>query len=485
MPPPPSSSPAPRLLAVGDHHPPPTSPFSPEHPFLSAHLLLPSPSPSPADLSSPHLPHALAFAILTHSSPLPPRHLLVALHAAGGRFPAFYSAFASALLSLPFPHLHPHPRARLLLAASELARAAAPGFAPLLASLLRRVPFHGDARLLELFAEHASFLADEEPQLLASAVFAFLRLLARSRLAPVVSTGECKDCEECKGAKSLEECRGRLVSFCVSMLQDHFRVCALLGRDLVRSLHELALVPEFQLIWKELILDHVGDVCRMNTPGWCPAIAITTEMETQLLFMMNNVKWGNQKRYQLWFARKHLMVPGAEERIPDIVRFICCGYHPTNEVIQSGAIARWAVIGWLLTGCSKGYVVANAKLALFYDWLFFEEGRGSVMNIEPAMLLMVNSVSQYTDITNMLLEFLFLLIENYDARRKEAIAHCVRSAFGVLVKKRVIPSLEPLTCCEKISPLLRQKLVGFLSSSNPGAAEDVCGKAIDVVSKET
>jgi integrator complex subunit 3 len=42
-----------------------------------------------------------------------------------------------------------------------------------------------------------------------------------------------------------------------------------------------------------------------------------------------------------------------------------------------------------------------------------------------------------------------------------------------------------LTCCEKISPLLRQKLVGFLSSSNPGAAEDVCGKAIDVVSKET
>lgn len=244
-------------------------------------------------------------------------------------------------------------------------------------------------------------------------------------------------------------------------------------------------MPEFQLIWKELILDHVGDVCRMNTPGWCPAIAITTEMETQLLFMMNNVKWGNQKRYQLWFARKHLMVPGAEERIPDIVRFICCGYHPTNEVIQSGAIARWAVIGWLLTGCSKGYVVANAKLALFYDWLFFEEGRGSVMNIEPAMLLMVNSVSQYTDITNMLLEFLFLLIENYDARRKEAIAHCVRSAFGVLVKKRVIPSLEPLTCCEKISPLLRQKLVGFLSSSNPGAAEDVCGKAIDVVSKET
>ncbi|PWZ16264.1 Integrator complex subunit 3 [Zea mays] len=170
---------------------------------------------------------------------------------------------------------------------------------------------------------------------------------------------------------------------------------------------------------------------------------------------------GDQKRYQLWFARKHLMVPGGEERIPDIVRFICCGHHPTNEVMKSGVIARWAVVGWLLTSCSKGYVVANVKLALFYDWLFFEDGMGSVMNIEPAMLLMVNSVSQYADITNMLLEFLFLLIDNYDVQRKEVIAHCVRSAFGVLVKKGVVPSLEPLTGCDKLSPLLRQKLLAF------------------------
>ncbi|CAO2147908.1 unnamed protein product [Urochloa humidicola] len=192
-PPPPSSSPR-RLLADGDHHPTPTSTSSPEHPFLSTHLLLPSPSPSHADLSSPHLPHALAFAFFTQPSQLP-RHLPVALHAAGARFPAFYQAFASALLSLPFPLLLPHPRAHLLAAASELARAAAPGFAPLLASLLRRMPFPGDARLLEIFTQHASFLADEEPQLLTSAVCAFLRLLGWNRLDPVPSSTECKDCD--------------------------------------------------------------------------------------------------------------------------------------------------------------------------------------------------------------------------------------------------------------------------------------------------
>ncbi|KAF7053039.1 hypothetical protein CFC21_061038 [Triticum aestivum] len=225
------------------------------------------------------------------------------------------------------------------------------------------------------------------------------------------------------------------------------------------------------------------DICRVVTPGWCTALSISPEMETQLLFMMSNVKWGGQKRYQLWFARKHLMVPGGEERIPDIVRFICCGYHPTNEVIQSGVIARWAVIGWLLTSCSKGYIVANAKLALFYDWLFFDETKGNVMNIEPAMLLMLNSISQYVDITNVLLEFLFLLIENYEVRRKEAIEQCVRCAFIVLVKKGVLPSLELLTGCEKLSPLLRQKLVAFLSSTTPVAAVEACLKPINEVSK--
>ncbi|XP_062197084.1 uncharacterized protein LOC133900028 [Phragmites australis] len=331
--------PPPQIVAGGDHHPPPTSACSPEHPFLSARLLLPSLSSSPADLSSPHLPLSLAFSFRTHPSPLP-RHL--------------------------------------------------------------------------------------------------------------------------------DECREKLVSFCASMLRDHFQVCALIGRDLVRSLHELVLVAEFQALWRDLMLHRGTDVCWISTPGCFTAVAITPEMETQLLFMMNNVKWGDQKRHQLWFSRKHLMVPGGEGRIPDIVRFICCGCHPTNEIMQSGAIARWTVIGWLLTSCSKGYV---------RSWLC--SMTSSVMNIEPAMLLMVNSVSQYTDITNMLLEFLFLLIENYDVRRKEALAQCVRRAFVVLVNKGVVPSLEPLACCEKLSPLLRQKLVAFLSNTGPGAAEEACGKSID------
>jgi integrator complex subunit 3 len=262
------------------------------------------------------------------------------------------------------------------------------------------------------------------------------------------------------------------------MVRDHFQVCALIGRDLVRSLHDLLMVPEFLALWQDSMWNRAANICRIGTPGWCTVVAISPEMDTQLLFMMNNVKWGDQKRYQHWFTRKHLMVPGGEERIPDIIRFICCCYHPTNEIMQSGVIARWAVIGWLLTSCSKSYVQANAKLALYCDWLFFQEGRDSVMNVEPAMLLMVNSVPQYTEITSMLHECLFLLVENYDVRRKAAIADGVRRAFRVLVQKGVVPSLEPLMNCEKLSPLLRQKLVTFCSRTCPGTTEEACGRQL-------
>ena len=51
------------------------------------------------------------------------------------------------------------------------------------------------------------------------------------------------------------------------------------------------------------------------------------------------------------------------------------------------------------------------KSALFYDWLFIDERVDNIINIEPAMLLMVYSTPKYIDMT--LLKFLFLLGDNY------------------------------------------------------------------------
>ncbi|ONK58457.1 uncharacterized protein A4U43_C09F13190 [Asparagus officinalis] len=114
----------------------------------------------------------------------------------------------------------------------------------------------------------------------------------------------------------------------------------------------------------------------------------------------------------------------------------------------------------------KNYFLANVKLALFNDWLFFDEKVDNIMNIEPAMLLMVNSLPQYVDITHTLLEFLFLLVDNYDVHRKEMIVWGAATSFGILVRKGVIRSLEPLISCSLLSPLLRERLSTFVSTSN-------------------
>ena len=50
------------------------------------------------------------------------------------------------------------------------------------------------------------------------------------------------------------------------------------------------------------------------------------------------------------------------------------------------------MIGWLLTTCTNQVTASNAKLALFYDWLFYDAEKDNIMNIEPAILVMHHSL---------------------------------------------------------------------------------------------
>ena len=51
---------------------------------------------------------------------------------------------------------------------------------------------------------------------------------------------------------------------------------------------------------------------------------------------------------------------------------------------------------------------ATAKLALFWDWLFYDKKNenSSIMNIEPAILVMQHSMKPHLQITVSLLDFL-------------------------------------------------------------------------------
>lgn len=83
---------------------------------------------------------------------------------------------------------------------------------------------------------------------------------------------------------------------------------------------------------------------------------------------------------------QYLATPESQTLRSDLIRFIVGVIHPTNELLCSDIIPRWAVIGWLITTCTSNIALANAKLALFYDWLFFEPGKDNIMNIGEFIL---------------------------------------------------------------------------------------------------
>ena len=86
------------------------------------------------------------------------------------------------------------------------------------------------------------------------------------------------------------------------------------------------------------------------------------------------------------------------------------------------------------------------------------------MNVEPAMLLMVNSIPKYVAMTHTLLEFLFLLVDNFDSERKDIIVKGVTSSFGMLARKGVVGSIHVLTSCDALSPPLKEWLGRFLKA---------------------
>lgn len=350
---------------------------------------------------------------------------------------------------------------QLILITKEMVFVNAVGIDVLVLSLLRRI-VGGDFgegnlwlcyELVTLLCENWEWLIEEVQLVVPSVLFVFLRVLS----------DHCRPSVDAKVAPL----RRKEVDFCVRLLREKFHLCVKVGRDLVRILQDLGNVPEFRDILNDLFLkpavfgllgfSDVIQLYRMRTSSRYFVLRVTPEMEAQLRFLLTYVKFGNHNRYLEWFAKKFLYGPDQEVLICDIVRFICCAHHPSNEIIQSPVIPRWAVIGWLFKYCETNYKVANFKLALFYDWLFFDEGSDNIMNIEPAMLLMVHSIPQYIDVTQTLLEFLVNSVGNYDTARKVEISSGVTSAFRTLVKKGVVPSLDALTSCKLLHPDLRQE----------------------------
>lgn len=441
-----------------------------ENSLLQSFTSLQSTLTSPYQLSAGHSPaqsvqlsQALLYAILIQpASALSYITQLTAVINDG------YASFVATIIRLvneSYPKLLDQPRNQILWLLRQLISFSAADVDNLCICLLRQVA-GGDlsarnlmlaSQLLDIMRSDWGWLSSNG-NLLTTALYTYLRLLPDHVMAKSPLANELKQKE---------------TTFCIQILRERFQECLVIGRDLVRLLQDVALIPDFEPVWRDLLSNPAAfktpafaDIAQLyfaRTPTRYLTSRITPEMEMQIRFMLTHVKMGSQRRYQTWFTQRFLSTPESETLVCDLIRFICCVHHPTNQVLQSDIVPRWALVGWLLKCCKNHHLEANARLALFYDWLFFMSKTDNIMNIEPAILLMVHSIPKYVDMTHGLLEFLFLLIEHYDPARRELIQRGVATSIGILVGKGVVRSLEPLSGCSFVASSLREKLILYFA----------------------
>ena len=290
--------------------------------------------------------------------------------------------------------------------------------------------------------------------------------------------------------KELKELQNSEISLAIDILRSNFDDCMAIGRDLMRLLADVSRIPEFEQLWHTLLgrpqqlsanLTDISQLLKTRTHRKYLITRLTAEMESQLFFMMSQVKMGNQKRYQQWFMAKHMPTPELESLVPDLIRYLVS---VTPSTVQVDVVPRWAVAGWLLQSVTSATIKANVKLALLYDWLFFDKKSDSIMNIEPAMLLMKYSIPphanspKYAEITATLLEFLFLVRDKFDASRSDVISAGIRHTAEHLVKMRVIDTWADISTCPHLDVKLRAQLRKLFHGLCHGDPEDLRPKPL-------
>ncbi|XP_050400889.1 integrator complex subunit 3 [Patella vulgata] len=299
--------------------------------------------------------------------------------------------------------------------------------------------------VVDMFYEHRSWL-EKQPGLIPSVIYTFLRVMLDHCLPGLAAV------------------RQKETDLCILLLREKFVECMVIGRDLVRLLQNVARIPEFEKFWYDMMKNPSSispqftglvQLFQIRTSRKYLVSRLTPDMENKLVFLITKVKFGQHKRYQDWFQRQYLSTPESQTLRCDLIRYICAVFHPSNELLCSDIIPRWAVIGWLLTTCTSNVAASIAKLSLFYDWFFFDPEKDSIMNIEPAILVMYHSMRPHPAITATLLDFLARSFVNFCPMLATQVKQGVHLSLQTIVNKRVLPSLSPLFDNSKLDKELR------------------------------
>ncbi|KAH8375711.1 hypothetical protein KR009_006738 [Drosophila setifemur] len=299
--------------------------------------------------------------------------------------------------------------------------------------------------LLDIFIEYRTWL-EGNTFLVQSAVYSYVRLI------------------EDHANPALMPLRQKEVKFTTSLIRDRFHDIIPLGRDFVRLLQNVARIPEFEQLWRDILynpkslhptFNGIWHLLQIRTSRRFLQCRLLPEMERKISFLASSVKFGNQKRYQDWFQDKYFATPESHSLRSDLIRFIINVIHPTNDMLCSDIIPRWAIIGWLISSCTNPIASSNAKLSLFYDWLFFDPAKDNIMNIEPGILVMYHSIRNHPFVSSTLLDFLCRITKNFYVKHEDKIRMGVYNSLKLILDKQVIPNLQPLFESPKLDRELR------------------------------
>eukprot|EP00124_Ichthyophonus_hoferi_P003705 Ihof_evm2s339 gene=Ihof_evmTU2s339 len=374
-----------------------------------------------------------------------------------------------------YPELLPQAKEQLVWVLLQFAKEQVNEAEPLLRNMLRWIA-GGDitkenvdlcSDMLSLLADNKAFVS-KHPQLVTHSVYTFLRLIIDHR--------------------DHRDLRGREAIYCVDMLQSCPTVCMTIGRDLLRVLQDTAMLTPVKAYFEKLLKKRelMSQLMNTRTPKDILLSRLTPRMEHWLAFMYGKVAEKRSKRYLDWFMERYFYKPSSNETLVlDIIRYSCCCFHPNNQQLAQKLIPRWQVIWRLMSHIQTNHVAATAKLALFYDWLFYKPG-DNIMLFEPAALLLQNLSTMPKGPklhVQGLLEFLCLISREYHppftSRIQQSVTSCLSACMdlNILTKSpRLLDNRELLG--NELFNLQRQCLPALFPQRHPPAATKPVAKPV-------
>ena len=139
----------------------------------------------------------------------------------------------------------------------------------------------------------------------------------------------------------------------------------------------------FLIIVNTIVKSNLIDISQIAdnpTPKELILSRLTPRMEFRVAFISQSVPWKLHLVYLERF-RKQFLKSEFESLYADIVRFLCLIIRPPNNVHRIDTLQRWQLICTLFSFIKSSSGAQSAKLALFFDWMHFDNSPESFMAI--------------------------------------------------------------------------------------------------------